>query len=85
MTDHETTPGADRQPVDVDAKLALDRFELDEGYAHVVVGDDADDAVFDHLVTLCPAGLYKRGPAGERLFDHAGCLECGTCRIEGAP
>ena len=29
----------------------------------------------------CPAGLYQRGPEGEAVFDCAGCLECGTCRI----
>lgn len=74
----------EKTAVDIDAKLALNRYEVDEDYAHIVVKEDADDAVFDFLCTVCPAGLYKRGENGEKLFDYAGCLECGTCRIVGA-
>ena len=42
---------------------------------------DPDPAELDALVRVCPAALYKVDEAGSATFDHAGCLECGTCRI----
>ena len=71
------------ETMSVEAKLALDRFTVDEAHAHIVLKDEFDDAEFDKLVLCCPAGLYKRNSSGEPTFDHAGCLECGTCRILG--
>ncbi len=67
--------------VNVDAKLSLDKFYVDEEHAHIVLVDDPDDAEFHKLVLACPAALYKVDEAGEKTFDYAGCLECGTCRI----
>jgi ferredoxin-like protein FixX len=49
----------------------------------VELDDQVDDQVFRLLLRACPAGLYELGPAGHHLFDYAGCLECGTCRILG--
>ena len=69
--------------IDVDAKLAVNRFDVDEGNAHIVVKDltDADRAEYRKLQLACPAGLYKLAEDGSARFDYAGCLECGTCRI----
>ncbi|OUO89803.1 ferredoxin family protein [Gordonibacter sp. An230] len=67
--------------VNVDEKLAVDKFNVDEENAHIVVRSRPSEAEFDKLVLCCPAGLYKRTPEGETEFDYAGCLECGTCRI----
>lgn len=68
--------------VNVDEYLALNKYEVDEGSAHIELAEDPSDAEFDKLVMVCPAALYKRDPeTGAKSFDYAGCLECGTCRI----
>ena len=67
--------------VNVDEYLALDKYEVDEGSAHIELVDNADAAEFRKLVLACPAALYKVDEQGARSFDYAGCLECGTCRI----
>lgn len=66
--------------VNVDEKLGLDKYQVDEESAHIVLKDDYADAEFDKLVLACPAHLYKRDETGTKTFDYAGCLECGTCR-----
>ena len=70
--------------VNVDEFLAVNKYEVDEGNAHIELkgGIEAvDDAEFDKLIKVCPAALYKRDEDGVKSFDYAGCLECGTCRI----
>ncbi len=67
--------------VNVDAKLSVDKFYVDEGNAHIELIDNPSREEFDKLVLACPAALYKYGENGETLFDYAGCLECGTCRL----
>ena len=66
-----------------DAKLAVNRFHVDEGQPHIELGDRPDPATVRKLVLACPAGLYRQEDDGVR-FDAAGCLECGTCRILGS-
>lgn len=67
--------------VNVDEFLALNKYEVDEGAAHIELVDDPDTEEFMKLVRVCPAALYKIDEAGAKSFDYAGCLECGTCRI----
>ena len=67
--------------VNVDEKLAVDKFEVDEGNPHIVLREEPGPAAFDKLVLCCPAGLYRRDEEGSPSFDCAGCLECGTCRM----
>lgn len=71
-------------PVNVDVKLGVNKFNVDEEHPHIVVKADADKQVLELLVKACPAGLYKKQDDGSVRFDYAGCLECGTCRIRGA-
>lgn len=73
--------GLDPITVNVDDYLALNKYEVDEENAHIIVVADPDRAEFSKLVRICPAALYKRSDTGEQTFDYAGCLECGTCRI----
>ena len=68
-------------PVNVDVKLGVNKFFVDEGTPHIELVDDPDPKEFVKLETACPAGLYKKDEDGEIQFDYAGCLECGTCRI----
>lgn len=67
--------------VNVDEKLAVDKYDVDEENAHIELVADPADAEFRKLVLACPAALYKVDENGEKSFDYAGCLECGTCRI----
>ncbi|WP_283169648.1 ferredoxin family protein [Curtanaerobium respiraculi] len=67
--------------VNVDEYLSLNKYEVDEDNAHIEVDLEGDDAEFDKLIRVCPAALYKRDEDGNKSFDYAGCLECGTCRI----
>lgn len=67
--------------VNVDNYLGLNKYEVDEDHAHITLTEHPDLEEFRKLMRVCPAGLYKLGPTGEPTFDHAGCLECGTCRI----
>lgn len=67
--------------VNVDELLSLNKYNVDEENAHIVLGSDVDDSEFEKLVLACPAALYKADEEGKKIFDYAGCLECGTCRI----
>lgn len=68
-------------PVNVDVKLGVNKFFVDEGNPHIELVDTPDPKEFAKLVAACPAGLYKQDDNGTIHFDYAGCLECGTCRI----
>ncbi|MCL2893969.1 ferredoxin family protein [Brenneria tiliae] len=67
--------------LNVEVKLGTDRFYVDEENPHIVLMENPDPDEFDKLILACPAGLYKRDEKGNYLFDYAGCLECGTCRV----
>jgi len=69
--------------MNVEAKLAVDRFSVDEGNPHIVLADTAGvhRRTLELLVRGCPAGLYRFNDAGGLDFDHAGCFECGTCYV----
>lgn len=66
--------------------LGRDRFEVDEGHAHIAL-DPAVCRTCPHhaCVAACPAELFSRDEDGETRVDHAGCLECGTCRVVCTP
>ena len=73
-------------PVNVDVKLDVNKFNVDEEHPHIVVKADADKQALELLVKACPAGLYKKQDDGSVRFDYAGCLECGTSgNIRAAP
>lgn len=69
----------------VDELISVNKFAVDEENAHIELSSDnlneLDAVEFGKLVRVCPAGLYREDDNGERAFDYAGCLECGTCRI----
>ncbi|WP_407944295.1 ferredoxin [Maridesulfovibrio sp.] len=68
-------------PVNVDVKLGVNKFFVDEGNPHIELVENPDPKEFAKLEAACPAGLYKKDDNGNIHFDYAGCLECGTCRI----
>ncbi|MGR3753820.1 ferredoxin-like protein FixX [Edwardsiella anguillarum] len=71
------------KPVNVDVKLGINKFHVDEGHPHIIIREHPNMAAFHTLTLACPAGLYKLQDDGTVQFDYAGCLECGTCRILG--
>ena len=68
-------------PIEIPALLGLDTFDLDET-SHI----DVDPVLCatcptKACVAACPAQLYRLEGDGGVVFDHAGCLECGTCAV----
>ncbi|VEA78952.1 ferredoxin like protein FixX [Salmonella enterica subsp. arizonae] len=68
-------------PVNVDIKLGVNKFNVDENNPHIVLKTEPDKQALEVLIKACPAGLYKKQDDGSVRFDYAGCLECGTCRF----
>ena len=68
-------------PVNVDVKLGVNKFNVDEEHPHIVVKADADKQALELLVKACPAGLYKKQDDGSVRFDYAGCLELSLIHI----
>ncbi|WP_301860568.1 4Fe-4S dicluster domain-containing protein [uncultured Megasphaera sp.] len=65
----------------VDDKLGVVKFVTDEHESHIEINEDYhDEAEIRRLVMACPAELYKYTD-GKLVFNHEGCLECGTCRV----
>ncbi|BAE85584.1 ferredoxin family protein [Desulfitobacterium hafniense] len=61
-------------------KLALDKFEVDEGESHIHLHNELCKSCKEkNCLLVCPAGLYSE-QNGEIIVEWAGCLECGTCR-----
>ncbi len=68
--------------MNVEQKLSINKFVVDEGNPHIVIHTDKMDAATLHALTVvCPAGLYTVDEKGTMAFEVAGCLECGTCRV----
>jgi ferredoxin like protein len=69
--------------MNVEAKLAANRYQVDEDNAHIQLADTSrvPRQVLERLVRACPAGLYSFDADGRLRFDYAGCLECGTCYV----
>ena len=64
----------------VDDKLGYVRFNTDE-QPHIAINEEYhDEKKIELLVMACPAGLY-RYENRKIIFNHEGCLECGTCRV----
>lgn len=70
--------------VNVDVKLGVNKFYVDEGHPHIILRSSPDMQEFNKLIKACPAGLYKLDDAGNIHFDSAGCLECGPAGFSAA-
>lgn len=71
--------------MNVEQKLSIDKFVVDEGHPHIVINHDKLDETTKKILTVvCPAGLYTLNDKGQLAFEVAGCLECGTCRVATA-
>ncbi len=45
--------------VNVDVKLGVNKFYVDEGHPHIILRSSPDMQEFNKLIKACPAGLYK--------------------------
>lgn len=62
--------------------LSLNKFDVDEDEAHIKLDQSICAKCSDKpCLVVCPAVLYKLEKNGNIMFDYAGCLECGTCRV----
>lgn len=81
-----TSHGTSAAKSTVSARLAVDRFEIDEEESHIVVDQELcrSTGTGKRIVAVCPAGVYSEKD-GEILVDYAACLECGTCLAVATP
>lgn len=69
-------------PPSVQDLLGRNQFDVDEDEPHIVIDPSICSTCTDKpCVAVCPAQLYTVDADGALTFDHAGCLECGTCRV----
>lgn len=62
--------------------LGANKYYVDETCPHIIIdGESVSREEAMKLVNGCPAGLYTLQEDGTLVFDFAGCLECGTCRV----
>lgn len=50
--------------VNVDVKLGVNKFNVDEGHPHIILAEHPDLNEFRKLLKACPAGLYKQDESG---------------------
>ncbi|WP_258359836.1 ferredoxin family protein [Moorella sulfitireducens (nom. illeg.)] len=68
--------------MDTPELLSLNKFNVDEKEPHIKIKKEICAGCTEKpCLVVCPAGLYRLDQDGDISFDHAGCLECGTCRI----
>ena len=65
----------------VTEKIAVNKYELDEGYPHIEVNNEICQAKCGDKFCLfvCPAEVYSEHD-GLIVAEWAACLECGTCK-----
>ncbi len=65
----------------LDARLGLDKYEIDEQQSHIVVDQDlCRKCTARPCLTVCPAFVYAW--IDEQVaVRYENCVECGTCQI----
>ena len=68
--------------VKVEEKIALDAIKSDKE-SHIKIDQTVCAKCKErYCIRLCPGHLYSLNEeTGEIVVEHAGCLECGTCKI----
>ena len=65
----------------LDNKLGTNRFYIDGKHPHITIDNSyKGETKIIQLTMACPAGLYQYEDM-KIIFNHEGCLECGTCRV----
>lgn len=65
----------------LDARLGLDKYEIDEEQSHILVDQErCKSCNLKPCLTACPANVYQW--VDEHVaVRYENCLECGTCQI----
>ena len=70
------------QQYSIEELLALDKFNVDDQQAHIVVDKTrCRECKTRPCLVVCSAVCYKMDGGHQLQFDYAGCLECGACRV----
>jgi ferredoxin like protein len=70
-----------RQVMSLDARLGLDKYEIDEENSHILVDQSlCQRCQLQPCLTVCPAAVYVAAE-GEIVARYENCLECGTCQV----
>jgi ferredoxin like protein len=65
----------------IEDRLALLIYHIDKD-PHIVVNKDICKNCGGRPCLICPAECYQFNAEDNKLiYNHEGCLECGTCRI----
>jgi ferredoxin like protein len=65
----------------LDARLGLDKYEIDEAQSHIQVDQERCQACDRKpCLTVCPAQVYQ-WVENHVAVRYENCLECGTCQI----
>jgi len=69
------------QILSLDARLGIDKYEIDEQNSHIKVDHSrCQDCASRPCLTVCPAAVYLW--VDEKVaVRYENCLECGTCQI----
>jgi ferredoxin like protein len=68
--------------MNVDDKLGTTTFRVDPEAHITVLKELCIECEIRPCLTACPAELYQWDDAnGGLIFNHEGCLECGTCKM----
>ena len=65
----------------LDARLGLDKYEIDEEQSHIQVDQErCKSCDLKPCLTACPAYVYQ-WVDDDVAVRYENCLECGTCQI----
>ncbi|HRE25907.1 MAG TPA: 4Fe-4S dicluster domain-containing protein [Anaerolineales bacterium] len=75
------TAASQKPQLSLDARLGLDRYEIDAEQSHIAVDHDkCKTCTTRPCLVCCPAIVYRW--TDERVaVAYENCLECGTCQI----
>lgn len=70
-----------QKPITLDARLGLDKYEIDEENNHIQVNHEQCKGCDQKpCLTVCPAYVYHWQDE-QVAVRYENCLECGTCQI----
>ncbi len=70
--------------VNVDVKLGVNKFYVDEGHPHIILRSSPDMQEFNKLIKACPAGLYKLDDAEIFILTPRAARNAGPAGFSAA-
>ena len=67
--------------LDLDSRLGLDKYNINEGSSHITVDQTSCQVCAGKpCLTVCPAKVYQQ-VSDQIAANFENCLECGTCQL----